>query len=130
MARVTEAEVKEIIDVDPDIVSLTPFITIANELVTEVCGGADYTDARLKEIERWLSAHCVCIMDPRATSSGAKGVTEAYQSKTDLGLNSSHYGQMAMRLDTAGGLAALENNQKNSKGITPNITWLGKKCDE
>ena len=62
---------------------------------------------------------------PRSTARGAKGVTEKKQSKVDLGFDSSHYGQTAMRLDTAGGLAALNEQTKKGRRALVSISWLG-----
>lgn len=124
MARTTSALVEGIIEVDEDI-DLTPFISIANELVTECCADAGYGDSRLVLIETWLAAHCYTIRDMRAESEKAADVTEKKQSKVDLGFDTSHYGQMAMRLDTAGGLAALNKKSKEGGKMIVGATWLG-----
>jgi len=120
--RTTSGQVAEIIEVDVTI-GLTPFMSVANELVTEVCSDAGYTDERLELIERWLSAHFYTNRDPRAVSEHAGPVGATYQSAVDLNLNTSHYGQTAMLLDTAGGLAGL-NKQRKRIG---SVTWLGTK---
>ena len=95
---------------------------IANELVTEVCTDKGYTDSRLELIERWLSAHFYTNRDPRAVNEKAGPVGVTYQSAVALNLNTSHYGQTAMLLDTAGGLAAL-NTLKKKKVLS--VSWLG-----
>jgi len=128
--RATDDLVNGIIDVDSAI-SLTPFIAAANALVTECCTGLaeDYTDAHLVVIETWLAAHFYTVRDMRAESEKAGSVSEKFQSKVDIGFSTSHYGQMAMRLDYKGGLARLDNKLK--KGIkSPSVSWLGKKEDE
>ena len=138
MARTTKALVETIIELDPLIVpddaAMEPFILIANELVTEVCTGdagpdPAYTAARLELIERWLTAHFYTNRDPRRTTESAGSVSAAYQSKVDLGLDTSHYGQTAMRLDTNGGLAKLNDDMKKGK---PRVgaAWLGTPYDE
>lgn len=128
MARTTDEAVREIMDVDPGITDLEPFITPANALVTEVCAVVDtYDDERLELIERWLAAHFVCMRDPRYVTEKADRVQATYQSKVDLFLSTSHYGQMAMVLDTAGGLKALN---KNSARRTMSVTWLGTPLDD
>jgi len=124
--RTTSAQVAEIIEVDPDI-GLDPFMLVANELVTEVCSEAGYTVERLELIERWLSAHFYTNRDPRPTREEAGPVRETYQSAVDLNLNTSHYGQTAMLLDTAGGLALL-NKLKTRRVMS--VTWLGKTQEE
>ena len=123
--RTTAVAINLIIEIDANI-SLTPFIEAANALVTECCSGSSTYDAtRLELIERWLSAHFYTVRDMRAESEKAGSVAEKKQSKVDLGFNTSHYGQMAMRLDTEGGLAAL--NERILKGKTSAIefSWLG-----
>ena len=122
--RTTSALIGAIIEVDDDI-GLTPFIDIANELVTECCGDAGYGESRLKLIETWLAAHCYTIRDMRAESERAADTAEKKQSKVDLGFDTSHYGQMAMRLDTEGGLAALNKKSKEGGKVTVGITWCG-----
>lgn len=122
MARVTPAEVKGIITTIVTM-DLTPFIDAADYLVTKCCAGvllADgvtfYYDApTLKLICLWLSAHAYTIFDPRSASEKVSVITQRLQGKIDLGLDSSLYGQMAMRLDTNGGLAAMNNAMKKQE---------------
>jgi len=112
MARTSSSSVEGIIEVDASI-SLTPFIEAANALVTECCSSVSTYDAtRLELIERWLSAHMYTNRDMRSFDEKADEVSEKKQSKVDLGFDTSHYGQMAMRLDTAGGLARLNESTK------------------
>lgn len=132
MARTTKTDVEGIVELDasvvPDDAALLPFITIANELVTECCvtGGPDtpYTDDRLELIERWLTAHFYTVRDPRTTNEKAGSVGATFQSKVDLGFDTSHYGQTAMRLDTNGGLAKLNSDMKKGKPRV-GVAWLG-----
>lgn len=138
MARTTRALVGSIIELDsgvvPDEAALEPFVTIANELVTECCTGdagptTAYTAARLELIERWLAAHFYTNRDPRTVTERAGSVSEQYQSCVSLGFDTSHYGQTAMRLDTNGGLAKLNSDSKKGKP-TVGVTWLGTPADE
>lgn len=127
--RTTDELVAGIIEVNVSI-PLTPFIFPANELVTEVCVPAAYTDERLELIERFLAAHFYTLRDPRTTDEKAGSVSATYQSKVDLFLSTSHYGQTAMVLDTAGGLAKLNALQKDpsvdaSTTRTSSVVWLG-----
>jgi len=119
--RTTSGAVEGIIEVDVTI-SLEPFMLVANELVTEVCSDAGYSDERLELIERWLAAHFYTNRDPRPVNERAGPVSVTYQSAVALNLNTSHYGQTAMMLDTAGGLAAL--SKQKPKRIA-SVTWLG-----
>ena len=132
--RTTATLVKTIIEVDAGIAptdnDLLPFISVANVLVTDCCTGSrgpvvPYDDARLELIERWLSAHVYCTRDPRVQSEGAAGLTATYQSVVSQGLANSHYGQMAMTLDTAGGLAAMNAATLRGAKRKASIVWLG-----
>jgi len=128
MARTTDALVGGVIEVD-DSIDLTPFITIANELVTELCTDSDYSEARLTLIETWLAAHGYAIRDPAVDTEKAGPVQVSYQYKIDLGLQQTKHGQQAMLLDTAGNLAAL--SKRMTEGEQPAITigWLGTDYD-
>jgi len=131
MARTTVDNVEAIIEIDSGI-SLTPFIEVANALVTEKCavndsdGNAVYTDTRLELIERWLAAHFYHIRDNRPNTDKADVVSRTFRSKVDLGFAVTHYGQQAMLLDTNGGLAALNEQMKSGKSATISFSWLGK----
>lgn len=125
MTRTTPDQVKGIIQVKAG-ADLTPFIFSASELVTEVCVPAGYSEERLELIERYLAAHFYTLLEPRASSETAGPVSETLQSKVDLFLSTSHYGQHALVLDTAGGLARLNNAMQTNKGSrTIGVSWLG-----
>jgi hypothetical protein len=128
MARVTDADVEELIDVDSSI-SLTPFITAANELVTELCTDSDYTDARLALIEGWLSAHFYLMRDQVPSAEKAGTVSINYQYKIGLMLQQTKQGQTAMLLDTAGNLAGLSKRIEDGEAATISISWLGEDYD-
>jgi len=103
--RVTHEEVLEIIDTD--IEDTTPFITIANLLVTAKLSGESLEDAHLKEIERWLAAHFVAIRDPRALSEGIGDARVTYTFESGKGLEATPYGQQVLTLDTTGKMKQL-----------------------
>lgn len=125
MPRTTMELVEEIIEVDETITSLDPFILMASELVTEVCVPAGYGDERLELIERWLAAHFYCSRDPRLSYEVAGAVAGTYQYKNGLFLANTSYGQMALALDTKGGLALLSKNmEEGRKKTTVGITHL------
>ncbi len=125
MARTTDAEVEEIIEVD-DSISLTPFINAANELVTEVCTDSDYSDVRLTMIETWLACHFYRTRDQAVGKEKAGRVDVAYQYKIGLMLMETEYGQRAMLLDTAGNLAQLSKRMEDGESASISIGWLGK----
>lgn len=130
--RTTDGAVRKLMDLDDDF-DTAPFIEAANSLVNDVCTGSGYSDSKLELIERWLSAHMCAILDPPANIETADQVTAHYDSKVALGLNLTRWGQQAMRLDTDGNLAGLDNAMKKvvvpldpSGGFKSKITWLGK----
>ena len=132
MARTTDDQVEAIIDIDSGI-NLTPFIEVANALVTEVCslatdsaGALVYGATRLELIERWLAAHFYHIRDPKASREEVDEVSATYRSIVEIGLNNTHYGQMAMIIDTNGGLARLNKSTEGGKSNTVSLSWLGK----
>ena len=132
--RTTPANVAAIIEVDltivgDDLSGLDPFIDAANEMVSECCTttGSTYTPYRLELIERWLSAHFYAIRDPRPVSERAGPVAESYQKVVDQGLEATQYGQMALRLDSRGGLAAKNNKVKHMRDLPVGIFHLGRR---
>jgi hypothetical protein len=129
VARTTAAAVKGLIDVDDEnIPDITPFIDAANELVTEVCVPAGYTDGRLELIERYLAAHFYAVRDPAASPSSetAGPVGATYRWNVGLFLQGTKEGQQALTLDTAGGLARLSKQLENgTRRRTVSATWLG-----
>jgi len=127
MARTTDTAVRKIIEIDADL-DTKPFIEAASAMVTEHCSTLTATTAEL--VERWLSAHFICITDPRATKDVAKGVGASYQSKVDLGLNVSHYGQMALSLDSSGGLSSWNSTVVKGTRKTASLSWLGTEASE
>lgn len=131
MARTTSTAVEAILEESPSL-TLTTFINTANRMVTKHCSEVtDYTDDDLEEIERYLAAHFYHIAKTRSDNERAGRVSEGKRSKIDIGLKLTHYGQMAMVLDWAGGLAAL--NARMEKGIATTaigLTWLGTEEDD
>lgn len=127
MPRTDATAVGAIIEVDEDI-SVTPFIEAANALVTEICEPvAAYDATRLELIERWLAAHFYALRDPRAKQEQAGTVGQTlHVGWVRMHLQSTLWGQQAMLLDTAGGLARLNKGIETGKrGGTVGVTYLG-----
>jgi hypothetical protein len=128
--RTNEDYVGGIIDVD-DGDDLTPFIQAASMLVDEKClpvqisNPAVYTNARLEMIERWLAAHFYSVMRKRTVEEQVATIREKSEFKVDLGLQVTGHGQQVMFLDTAGGLAAWNNNMQLVRKIVGTLTWIG-----
>ena len=116
MARVVDAEVKEIIETD--LSDTTPFITAANLVVTDRLGGSGLSDGQLKEIERWFAAHLVAIRDPISVSSKTGDATETFaRGQLGKGLDSTPYGQTVKVLDVTGKMASLGKKAAVFKAI-------------
>jgi predicted double-glycine peptidase len=114
MARVTAAEVKEIINSSLTELQVVPYITSANVYVTDRLGASTLSAATLKEIERWFTAHMIAITRERvAKSEEAGGARIEYIGQFGEGLKSTPYGQMCISLDTTG-LLAQEGKKKIS----------------
>jgi len=114
--RVSDAEVKEIIDTS---VTTTAFISAANLVVTEKLGSSGLSEDLLKEIERWLAAHLIASSKDKQVESETIGdVSATYQGKTDMGLDSTFYGQQVKLLDTTGTMANL--GKRKAK-----VEWIG-----
>ena len=124
MARVTDTEVKAIASDDiPATLDTTTFIEIATLDVDELLDGKDMSATRLKHIELYLSAHYAIIKTKFVKSEKAGSVSQSFQEKNELGLSLTHYGQMAMTLDTSGTLskrnkATFENGASATAGLT------------
>lgn len=107
MARVTTSDVRDImtdsVASDKDI---TPHIDVANLMVTEDLGEQGLSDARLLQIEKWLSAHFVTIdvekggLNRIRTGEASEGYSAP--SRLGKGLEMTRYGQQVMMLDTTG----------------------------
>ena len=95
---------------------VTAFITTANLIVNEELVGSGMTDARLVEVEKWLSAHLLATRDQRYQSKAVDSnrTTVSYQGKTGLGLKATFYGQQVLLLDRSGTLASLGEGLKSA----------------
>lgn len=108
---------------------LTPFIEIANALVSRVatCAtnkGTPLSATELELLERWLAAHYYCVMDPLYKSKKTGDASATFEGKSDMYLMGSRYGQAALSLDYSGCLAKVGSGElgKNTAGLE----WLGK----
>ena len=128
--RTTSDAVEEIIEIDSTI-DLDPFIEAASALVDKHCAAANsaYTATELELIERWLAAHFYAIRDPRALVEDLGKISATIESKVDLGLDVTRYGQMAKILDWYSGLAALDEQIKKGGRRVIGITWLGEESE-
>lgn len=137
--RTTAELVAGIIEVDESI-SLVPFISAASSLVDRIRdkssdmeppvlqdgeeSGDKTRDEKLQEIETFLAAHFYTLRDPRATQEVAGPVQATYQSKVDLRLFTSHYGQMAAALDETGLLEQINTGKQKARRV--GVSYVGK----
>jgi len=106
MARTTTDEVESIVEVDSSL-DVTPFITVANLLVTQKLTGLGYSVGYLKEIERWLAAHFVAIRQKQEKSVTIGDASASYYGQSGLGLDFTSYGQQVKIMETTGTLLNL-----------------------
>lgn len=103
--RTTEADVKNLLDSELTEDQITPFLTTANLLVTQLLGASSLQAALLEQIECWLAAHLTTARDPVIANETIGDASADYAVQRGLGLQSSPYGQQVLMLDTTGTFA-------------------------
>lgn len=108
--------------------SLTPFIETASSMVDDLveCAaekGITLSDTKLELIERWLSAHFYSQSDKPYTESETLDARAKYNGQTKMYLESTLYGQTAVKLDPTGCLAAIAGGEDKSA----KVIWMGKR---
>lgn len=102
---VTVADVQRIIQYDQTVVpDVQPFIDDAVVMATAVIG-TRLSSSQFDLVCRYLAAHLIAITDPRVQNEQVKTIMVSYQSRLSDGLGITHFGSMAMQLDTSGKLA-------------------------
>lgn len=109
MARVTEGDVKQLVDTDR---SVGIFIDTANLYVTRHLATAITDSALLEKIELYLAAHFTAVTEERGglIFSGMGDARESMANVYKSGLGSTRFGQQAIVLDETGKLAALSRD--------------------
>lgn len=125
--RTDSQKVKGVLGVNYGSIDLAPFMDTANVVVTRVAACAigrsiTLTAAELELIERWLSGHFYAMADQLYTSKSTGGASGTFQGQTGMYLESTIYGQTAMRLDWSGCLQAIGGPERKVAGGF----WLGK----
>lgn len=116
MARVNVEDVRQIFSTTLTDVQLSPYIAVANSIVTDKLGATSLGDERLANIERFLTAHIVTLTQNRETLEEEIGEARVrYANVFGKGLEATTYGQMVMTLDTTG---KLHNMSRRSIKIT------------
>lgn len=126
--RTTERAVKAILGGHYDGTSgLQPFIDTASSLVDDIAAAdSSISSTRLELIERWLAAHYYEHADPITASRSTGRASGQFQGRTDMGFDSTKYGQEAKRLDTSGLLVKLDQPLRPKASCA----WLGKVRDD
>ena len=107
-ARIDSDDLAEIIGID-DAVSPAVAIDTAHYMVEDHCSGYGYDDDRLVLLEKWLSAHLYAVLLPQLRSETIGPISESYiVGQLGKGLEATMYGQQALRLDVAKGLARFD----------------------
>ena len=114
MPRVSAAEVRQVIKLPESSVSnatLAEQIAVASRLTSDLLSTKGLSDDRLKDIEKYLSAHFAALYDREAMSTERKigeAETEYYVTNA-IGkyLDLTVWGQMAKLLDTSSTLVGL-----------------------
>ncbi len=95
---------------------LNPFLTLANLIRTEDLANTTLSSSRLDNIELYLAAHFAAVtFEFGGIKSQRKGQsTETYNgiAAKAQDLRSTHYGQVALSIDTSGTLAATLSSKK------------------
>lgn len=126
MARVTANEVRAIMG-EPVATSVDAQIAIATTLVDDNLVGQGLSDAALKNIELFLSAHftLLTIENGPLAKKMIGEASEGYHNVYKGGLLSTRFGQQAVMIDTSGILAALSDRSENPGRKTATFEVVG-----
>jgi len=127
--RTTDNDVRDLFpDRAEDVTGeLTAFITPASLIVDEIEATADtrLNDDLLKEIERWLAAHFLSILQQPKSQEKIGDAQAVYQGTTGMGLEFTFYGQQARMLDPTGHLAARDKKKTPLVFMAMGTSWDG-----
>jgi hypothetical protein len=141
MARYSYDESKRVLDPDTPLVSDNDLTTICKEaedeasvdertmaiatahaIVYEYLDGYGVPLTILDIVERYLSAHFICITYPQTVFESVGKLQQSFSMKVALGFDQTRFGQQAKKLDPTGQLKKLDD----AKAPVPvSITWLG-----
>lgn len=121
---VTEDQVTRIILFDTArIPEVQPFIDDAVIMLTNIIGTALDT-ATFDLVTRYMAAHLIAISDPRVNMEKVKSLQVRYDTKLDKGLGITHFGTMAMMLDSSGKLSQWNTQVVSGEGLKQ-FFWAG-----
>lgn len=105
-ARVNAEQVSDVISTSLTESQVNAMINTAHLVVEQHLATEGLSVDLLAQIELWLSAHFVCIRDPRKKQVKVDEVSVTYQVEGGSGLQGTMYGQQALALDPSGKLAS------------------------
>lgn len=112
MSRVSIEHLKEIIDTQLTDDEITAFIGAAHDLVEELLEGK-LPEARLEQVEKFLTAHFIAVTRERMETQHKVGeVSVTFGQALGAGLQGSTYGQTVLLLDTTKTLATAEKKKQ------------------
>lgn len=131
MARTNAALVRAILlsDYDSDTEpSLDAFIATATAMVDRVVACAILRNKTLTSeeeelIERWLAAHFYAQTDKPYSSKSTERAAGSFHGQTKMYLESTLYGQTAVRVDPSGCLSSIASGDRKVAGGF----WMGKR---
>lgn len=114
---VTLADVKCIIPLDTNVddTCWQAMLDDACLIVTELGIDTECGDERADFVAKYLAAHFMTIRDPRQIEEETLDSRQKFASTVDLGLESSHWGQMAKRFDCTNQLNDLDADAEGDK---------------
>lgn len=131
-ATTTAAAVEKIILFDASVITdVESFITTAGLMVDAIIG--DRINATQQEVVcRYLAAHLIAITDnsTRIQSEQVKALQNSYTSRLSDGLGITHWGTMAMQLDTSGKLANWNKAVISGKAGAFDLFHAGRNADQ
>lgn len=117
--RVTVEEVEAILQPGTNNPSIAAFIATANLLVEEDLVGKGLSEARLKEIEKYLSAHFATVTSGEFKWRKVGDATDEFVKATMIaGLKGTTFGQQAVSLDTSGTLLSTDKIESSFEMLT------------
>lgn len=118
-------DVDRIIQYDTEFIpDVQPFIDDAVTMLTSIIGTGVLSATAFDNVTKYIAAHLISVSDPRVVTEQVKSLLVSYQHKLALGLGTSHFGQVAMTLDTSGKLAAWNTRVVEGKGKVQ-FFWAG-----
>lgn len=106
-SRISVADLIEIFDTELTEAQLSAFVNSAHYVIQANLLNSGLDNNILTEIHKYLAAHFAALRDQRLQAERVADVSYTYQGKTGMYLEATHYGQMALTLDTSGTLANL-----------------------